>query len=111
MSDPPTSLAEALFGKRTDDSVWQDRDIRFDIAPPELQCRGGEQVLHTVVSALFGVWVTARNHRQCIDLCTLLLRYTILGIETLDILDFKLVSCFLAALVREWHSMYVCACC
>eukprot|EP00877_Chromochloris_zofingiensis_P005448 jgi/Chrzof1/14904/Cz09g20050.t1 len=50
MSDPPTSLAEALFGKRTDDSVWQDRDIRFDIAPPELQCRGGEQVLHTVDS-------------------------------------------------------------
>uniref|UniRef100_A0A383W0W7 BBSome complex member BBS5 PH domain-containing protein n=1 Tax=Tetradesmus obliquus TaxID=3088 RepID=A0A383W0W7_TETOB len=38
------SLAEALFGKKADE-VWQDREVRFDVAPAQLQCRRGEEVL------------------------------------------------------------------
>jgi hypothetical protein len=43
------SLAESLFGKKADE-VWQDREVRFDVAGAQLQCRRGEEVLDTFVS-------------------------------------------------------------
>jgi hypothetical protein len=43
------SLAEALFGKKANE-VWQDREVRFDVAAAQLQCRRGEEVLDTFVS-------------------------------------------------------------
>jgi hypothetical protein len=48
------SLTEALFGKKPDE-VWQDREVRFDVAAAQLQCRRGEEVLDTFVSTSF-VW-------------------------------------------------------
>ncbi|KIY91461.1 Bardet-Biedl syndrome 5 protein [Monoraphidium neglectum] len=39
------SLAESLFGRRAEPEVWQDREVRFDLGPAELQCRRGEEVL------------------------------------------------------------------
>eukprot|EP00882_Tetradesmus_deserticola_P002849 GHRQ01003030.1.p1 GENE.GHRQ01003030.1~~GHRQ01003030.1.p1 ORF type:complete len:353 (+),score=131.66 GHRQ01003030.1:772-1830(+) len=40
------SLAEALFCKKAEE-VWQDREVRFDVAAAQLQCRRGEEVLDT----------------------------------------------------------------
>lgn len=53
------SLAEALFGKKADE-VWQDREVRFDVAPAQLQCRRGEEVLETFVSTLC-LWEAASS--------------------------------------------------
>jgi hypothetical protein len=49
MADAGPRLSEALFGKKADDAVWQDREIRFDLAPQELQCRRGELPLKSLV--------------------------------------------------------------
>jgi hypothetical protein len=43
------SLAESLFGRRAEPEVWQDREVRFDLGPAELQCRRGEEVLDYLV--------------------------------------------------------------
>jgi hypothetical protein len=45
----PGSITEALFGKKVEDAVWQDREIRFDLGPQELQCRRGEVALKSMV--------------------------------------------------------------
>ena len=49
MADAGPKLSEALFGKRADEAVWQDREIRFDLGPQELQCRRGELPLKSLV--------------------------------------------------------------
>lgn len=45
------SLAEALFGRKAAEDVWQDREVRFDAPAAQLQCRRGEEVLETFVSS------------------------------------------------------------
>lgn len=46
-------LAGVLFGKKSADDLWQDREVRFDAAAATLQCRRGEDILDTFVSTLF----------------------------------------------------------
>lgn len=41
----------SLFG-RVPEEVWQDREIRFDAPPAQLQPRRGEEVLETLVRSL-----------------------------------------------------------
>lgn len=44
-------LAGVLFGKKSAEELWQDREIRFDTAVSALQCRRGEEILETFVSS------------------------------------------------------------
>ena len=43
------NLTEALFGKRPEEGVWQDIEIRFDSPQHELVTRKGEDVLEYLV--------------------------------------------------------------
>ncbi|KAI8470367.1 MAG: Bardet-Biedl syndrome 5 protein [Monoraphidium minutum] len=79
------SLAETLFGRRgPDPEVWQDREVRFDLAPADLACRRGEDVLdymehvedtkgnngepgELTVTNLRITWVCRRNRRTSIS--------------------------------------------
>ncbi len=49
MAESGSTITEALFGKKVEDVVWQDREIRFDLGPQELQCRRGEMALKSTV--------------------------------------------------------------
>ncbi len=51
-------MTEQIFGKKAEEFLWQDREIRFDLPPVDLQCRRGENVLHTLVRP------TAAAHAQ-----------------------------------------------
>jgi hypothetical protein len=48
------SLTETLFGRPPPPEVWQDREVRFDLAPAELACRRGEEVLDFLVGETLG---------------------------------------------------------
>lgn len=68
------SLAETLFGRKPDGhgEIWQDREIRFDVARGELACRRGEEVLDYMVRPR-AVLCCVFEFSQCVCvLCALL---------------------------------------
>lgn len=39
-----------MLPSRADEAVWQDREVRFDSSPEEMQCRKGEVVVDSINS-------------------------------------------------------------
>lgn len=51
-----TKRASKCFGhksKATDEYLWQDREIRFDIKRSHIECRIGESILDVLVIHIF----------------------------------------------------------
>jgi hypothetical protein len=45
-----SAMSDALFGRKPDEAIWQDREIRFDLGAHELLLRRGEAALKSLVS-------------------------------------------------------------